>query len=66
MLEKTPGFSGCTLWILCDFRSPRRQSPDIQDGRNLKGLIGHDGERKKAFAVPKSFYDEKAKIELAK
>jgi beta-glucuronidase len=66
MLEKIPGFSGCTPWILCDFRSPRRQLPGIQDGWNLKGVIGHNDEKKKAFAVLKSFYDEKAKAQVAK
>jgi beta-glucuronidase len=62
MLEKIPGFSGCTPWILCDFRSPRRPLPGIQDGWNLKGVIGHNGEKKKAFAVLKSFYDKKQKL----
>ena len=63
MLEKIPGFSGCTPWILCDFRSPRRQLTGIQDGWNLKGVIGHNGEKKMAFDVLKNFYDEKAKQE---
>jgi beta-glucuronidase len=62
MLEKIPGFSGCTPWVLCDFRSPRRPLPGIQDGWNIKGVIGHSGEKKKAFAVLKNFYDEKAKV----
>jgi beta-glucuronidase len=60
MLEKIPGFSGCTPWILCDFRSPRRLLPEIQNGWNLKGVIGHNGEKKMAFDVLKKFYDEKA------
>ena len=63
MLEKIPGFSGCTPWILFDFRSPRRPLSGIQDGWNIKGLIGHDGEKKLAFDVLKNFYDEKAKAE---
>jgi beta-glucuronidase len=66
MLEKIPGFSGCTPWILVDFRSPRRLLPGIQDGWNLKGVIGHDGEKKMAFDVLKNFYDEKAKADAAK
>ena len=66
MLEKIPGFTGCTPWILCDFRSPRRQLPGIQDGWNLKGVIGHNGEKKMAFTVLKSFYDEKEKSGSAK
>ena len=59
MLERIPGFSGCTPWILCDFRSPRRLLPEIQDGWNLKGVIGHHGEKKEAFDVLKDFYAEK-------
>jgi beta-glucuronidase len=65
MLDKIPGFTGCTPWILCDFRSPRRQLPGIQDGWNLKGVIGHNGEKKMAFNVLKNFYDEKAKADAA-
>ena len=60
MLERIPGFSGCTPWILCDFRSPRRLLPGIQDGWNLKGVISHNGEKKEAFDVLKNFYAEKA------
>ena len=63
MLEKIPSFSGCTPWILCDFRSPRRPLPGIQDGWNIKGLIGHDGKKKMAFTVLKNFYNEKAKVD---
>lgn len=66
MLEKIPGFSGCTPWILCDFRSPRRLLPGIQDGWNIKGLIGHNGQKKLAFDVLKNFYDEKAAADAAK
>jgi beta-glucuronidase len=65
-LDQIPGFSGCTPWILCDFRSPRRPLPGIQDGWNIKGLIGHDGKKKKAFAVLNSFYDEKIKAGAVK
>jgi beta-glucuronidase len=57
MLEKIPGFSGCTPWILCDFRSPRRLLPGVEDDWNIKGLIGHDGKKKEAFTVLKNIYD---------
>jgi beta-glucuronidase len=63
MLENIPGFSGCTPWVLCDFRSPRRPLPGIQDGWNIKGLVGHDGKKKMSFHVLKTFYDEKAQID---
>ena len=66
MLEKISGFIGCTPWILCDFRSPRRLLPGIQDGWNLKGVIGHNGEKKIAFDVLKNFYNEKSKADVAK
>ncbi len=56
MLVKIPQFRGVTPWILCDFRSPRRVLPNIQDGWNRKGLIGENGTRKKAFYVLKDFY----------
>jgi beta-glucuronidase len=65
MLEKIPGFSGCTPWILCDFHSPRRLLKDIQDDHNIKGLISSQGQKKMAFGVLKAFYDEKAKAEAA-
>jgi beta-glucuronidase len=65
MLEKIPGFSGCTPWILCDFRSPRRLLPGIQDGWNIKGLISNRGEKKMAFNVLKQFYYEQAKVDAA-
>jgi beta-glucuronidase len=58
MLPKIPQFRGVTPWILCDFRSPRRVLPNIQDGWNRKGLIGQNGTKKKAFYVLKKFYDE--------
>ncbi|MEY4916285.1 MAG: hypothetical protein RL616_198 [Verrucomicrobiota bacterium] len=66
MLDKIPGFSGCTPWILTDFRSPRRPLAGIQDGWNIKGLTGHNGEKKMAFDVLKNFYAEKAKADAIK
>jgi len=39
--------------------------PEIQDGWNRKGVIGQNGRKKKAFAVLKNFYDEKAKADAA-
>jgi beta-glucuronidase len=61
MLQKIPQFRGVTPWILCDFRSPRRLLPNIQDGWNRKGLIGENGIKKKAFDVLKAFYDQMEK-----
>lgn len=60
MLQKIPQWRGATPWILCDFRSPRRPLPHFQDGWNRKGLIGSNGQKKEAFFVLKSFYDEQS------
>ena len=49
MIEKIPNIRGMSPWILADFRSPRRQLPNIQDGYNRKGLISNNGIKKKAF-----------------
>ena len=59
MLEKIPQLRGMTPWILCDFRSPRRLLPDIQDGWNRKGLISQTGDKKKAFFVLQDYYKMK-------
>ncbi|MEM7110730.1 MAG: glycoside hydrolase family 2 TIM barrel-domain containing protein, partial [Bacteroidota bacterium] len=58
MLKKIPSLRGMTPWILADFRSPRRNLPEIQDGWNRKGLISDRGFKKKAFYVLKAYYDE--------
>ncbi|NGP77782.1 beta-glucuronidase [Balneolaceae bacterium YR4-1] len=62
MIDKIDGLSGLSPWILADFRSPRRQLPDIQDEWNRKGLISDDGIKKKAFFVLKSYYENKLKL----
>jgi beta-glucuronidase len=56
MLQKVPHWRGVTPWILVDFRSPRRPLPRIQDEWNRKGLIGSNGERKKAYFVLQDYY----------
>ncbi|MDB6168829.1 MAG: Beta-glucuronidase [Verrucomicrobia bacterium] len=63
MLEKIPQWRGTTPWILCDFRSPRRVLPKVQDGWNRKGLISSDGRKKEAFFVLKEFYERRAAAE---
>ena len=60
MLQRIPGLSGLSPWILVDFRSPRRPLPSIQDGWNRKGLVGSDGAKKQAFFVLRKFYQEQA------
>ncbi len=56
MIQRIPQLRGTTPWILVDFHSPRRVLPGIQDGRNRKGLIGSNGEKKKAFFVLQEYY----------
>ena len=59
MLKRMPdNFAGLSPWILCDFRSPRRNNQTFQEGWNNKGLIDQQGRKKKAFAVLKAYYDE--------
>src|SRR6185436_8451126 len=43
MLKKIPFLRGISLWILVDFRSPRRHLPGVQDFWNRKGLYAPDG-----------------------
>ena len=58
MLKKISFLRGTSPWILTDFRSPRRPLPGIQDYWNRKGLISDRGEKKKAFYVLQSWYQE--------
>ncbi|WP_204902991.1 glycoside hydrolase family 2 protein [Microbulbifer mangrovi] len=59
MFERMPeGFSGVAPWILVDFRSPKRNHPEYQEGWNRKGIIDEKGNKKKAFAVLNKYYDE--------
>ncbi|MBC8374679.1 MAG: beta-glucuronidase [FCB group bacterium] len=57
MIQRIPQLRGATPWILADFHSPRRVLPGIQDGWNRKGLIGSNGEKKKAFFVLQNYYE---------
>jgi len=59
MLKRMPdNFVGISPWILTDFRSPKRNNPWFQEGWNNKGLIGHNGKKKKAFYVLQHYYQE--------
>ncbi|MBF4484384.1 glycoside hydrolase family 2 TIM barrel-domain containing protein [Flavobacterium sp. CSZ] len=59
MFNRIEGLAGVSPWILVDFRSPRRQLPNIQDFFNRKGLISDQGIKKKAFYVMKDWYAQK-------
>lgn len=63
MAAQIPSLAGMSPWILKDFRSPRRQLPDIQDGWNRKGLLSETGQRKLAFDVLAHWYEARAKDE---
>lgn len=59
MLKKMPEeFTGISPWILADFRSPRRNNPRFQEGWNNKGLIDHQGRKKKSFFILRDYYTE--------
>lgn len=59
MVDRIPTLRGMSPWILKDFRSPRRQNPDFQQGWNRKGLISETGQRKQAFGVLAGYYQSK-------
>lgn len=59
MADTVPTLRGMSPWILKDFRSPRRQNPDFQQGWNRKGLISETGQRKEAFGVLSDYYARK-------
>jgi beta-glucuronidase len=58
MLKRIPFLRGMSPWVLKDFRSPRRVLPGFQDYFNRKGLFSDHGEKKKAFFVLQTFYQE--------
>ena len=59
MMKRMPdNYTGLMPWILVDFRSPKRNNPEFQEGWNRKGLIDENGEKKKAFFVLKRYYEE--------
>ncbi len=59
MVDRIPTLRGMSPWILKDFRSPRRQNPEFQQGWNRKGLISEAGQRKQAFGVLAGYYQSK-------
>ena len=63
MLSRIPTFAGISPWILKDFRSPRRQRPEIQDGWNRKGLVSETGERKLAFEVLAQWFQAHGRVD---
>ncbi len=58
MFDRMDGLAGTAPWVLKDFRSPRRQVPNLQDDFNRKGLISDKGEYKEAFYVMQEWYEK--------
>lgn len=62
MMKRMPeNYTGMSPWILTDFRSPRRNHPEFQQGWNRKGLIDNNGNKKKAFLILQEYYKNKEK-----
>ncbi len=67
LMKRMPdNYVGLSPWILTDFRSPKRNNPQYQEGWNNKGLLDHQGNKKKAFYILKSYYDEKEREQKTK
>ncbi|WP_176393276.1 hypothetical protein [Natronolimnobius baerhuensis] len=47
-----------SLWILCNFRTARRQG-GYQRGYNRTGVVDQHGRKKQAFHVLGTFYQQK-------
>ncbi len=60
MLKRVPFLRGTAPWILADFRSPKRNLPQFQDGWNRKGLLSEQGQPKKAYFVMQDYYRQMA------
>jgi beta-glucuronidase len=61
MFKRLPeGFVGLSPWVLADFRSPKRNNPQYQDGWNRKGLYDNEGHKKQAFYILQQFYQQQA------
>ncbi len=60
MLRRITFLRGMSPWILMDFRSPRRELPDIQNFYNRKGLVSDKGEKKQAFYILQKYYQSVA------
>lgn len=59
MLKRMPdNFVGISPWVLNDFRSPKRNNPEFQDGWNRKGLYDNQGHKKAAYYVLKKYYEK--------
>jgi len=58
MFKTTPNLCGVCPWLLVDYRSLGRMHPVYQNGWNRKGLISYKGEKKKAWYILKSYFQQ--------
>lgn len=56
MFATTPNLAGVCPWLLVDYRSLGRMHPVKQSGWNRKGVLSDRGDKKKAWYVLKSYY----------
>ena len=56
MFENISNLAGVAPWVMFDFRSPSRFSPQQGFEFNRKGLVSDRGERKQAWYVMKNYY----------
>jgi beta-glucuronidase len=62
MFKRLPdNYVGISPWVLADFRSPKRNNPQYQEGWNRKGLYDDKGNKKQAFYILKAYYAEMEK-----
>ena len=59
MFENIPNLAGVCPWVLFDFMSPTRFSPQQGLEFNRKGLVSDKGLRKKAWYVMRNYYNSK-------
>lgn len=59
MFKNIPNLAGTSPWVLFDFRSPTRMSPQQGLEFNRKGLVSDRGERKKAWYIMRDYYNGK-------
>jgi beta-glucuronidase len=63
MFKRMPSnYVGVSPWVLNDFRSPKRNNPLYQESWNRKGLYDDKGNKKKAFYIMQSYYNEESKL----
>lgn len=60
MFQNIPNLAGTSPWVLFDFRSPTRMSPQQGLEFNRKGLVSDRGQRKAAWHIMRDYYRGKS------